>query len=82
MASNIIKYIIIDPEILGGTPVISGTRIPVERVKELVKQGYTVDTLKKEYPQVSSKKIQNIISLLMERGLDDYKKTYKAQVAL
>lgn len=81
MISNLTKYIIIDPEILGGTPVISGTRIPVERVQALVRQGYTPTTLKREYPQVGLKKIQAIISSLMEIGLDDFKKTYKVQAA-
>ncbi len=81
MSTKLTKNIIIDPEILGGTPVIAGTRIPIERVKELVRQGYTPDTLKKEYPQVGIKKIQDIISSLMEIGLDDFKKTYKTQAA-
>jgi uncharacterized protein (DUF433 family) len=82
MNSKLTKNIVIDPDILGGTPVIAGTRIPVERVKELVRQGYTPDSLKKEYPQVSMKKIQEIIASLMEIGLDDFKKAYKAQPAL
>lgn len=79
MSTKLTKNIVIDPEILGGTPVIAGTRIPIERIKELIKQGYTPETLKKEYPQVGIKKIQNIISSLMEIGLDDFKKTYKTQ---
>lgn len=82
MSSTLSKYITIDPEILGGTPVISGTRIPIERVQALIKQGYTPDSLKKEYPQVSIKKIQTIISSLMEIGLYDFKKTYKTQVVV
>ncbi len=81
MITKLSKTIIIDPEILGGTPVIAGTRIPIERIKELVKQGYTTESLKEEYPQVSIKKIQSVISLLMEIGLDDFKKTYKTQAA-
>ncbi len=81
MRSKLSKNIVIDPEILGGTPVIAGTRIPIERVKELVKQGYTTETLKKEYPQVAIRKFQDVISTLMEIGLDDFKKTYKAQAA-
>ena len=66
--------IIIDPEILGGAPVVAGTRIPVERIKELVKQGYTTEDLKSEYPQVAPKKIQLLISLLMEEGLNAFTK--------
>lgn len=75
MSSKLKKYITIDPGILNGTPVISGTRIPIERVQNLVRQGYTPQTLKEEYPQVGFRKIQAIIAALMEVGLDDFKKT-------
>ena len=71
------KYVNIDPEILGGTPVISGTRIPIERIYHLVRQGYTTQTLKSEYPHVDSKKIQYVISYLMEAGLDAFTKAHK-----
>ncbi len=69
------KYISRDPQILGGTPVIAGTRIPVERVYHLIRHGYTTETLKKEYPHVAPKKIQHIISYLMQAGLDAFEKT-------
>lgn len=81
MSTKLKKYIVIDSEILGGTPVIAGTRIPVERIKELVLQGYTSKTLKEEYPHVGVKKIQYIISSLMEVGLDAFQKTHKVQAA-
>ncbi|MDO8619212.1 MAG: DUF433 domain-containing protein [Candidatus Daviesbacteria bacterium] len=71
------KYISIDKEILGGTPVISGTRIPIERIYELIKQGSTVENLQKDYSWVDKKKIQFVIAYLMEAGLDEYKKTKK-----
>jgi len=63
------KYITIDEDILGGSPVITGTRIPIERLRELVKQGYTTQDLREEYPQVAVKKIQFLIAYLMEAGL-------------
>lgn len=75
------KYISIDPHILGGTPVISGTRIPVERVYQLVKQGYSTQTLEDAYPHVNPQKIQNIIAHLMQAGLDDYTNAYKIQAS-
>ena len=74
--------IVIDPNILGGTSVVAGTRIPIERIQQLVKQGCTTSDLKKEYPKISPKKIQLIISLLMEVGLDAFtKKSSQIQVA-
>ena len=73
------EYISIDPLVLGGTPVISGTRIPVERVFQLVKQGYSTQTLEDTYPQVNPQKIQNIIAYLMQAGLDGFKDAHKTQ---
>lgn len=66
-----------NPNILGGAPVIKGTRIPIELIQALLKQGHTIEMLQKAYPQVPSKKIQAIIAALMEIGLDDFKKTYQ-----
>lgn len=81
MTTNLKKYIVIDKEILGGTPVVAGTRIPVKRISALVRQGYNADTLKEEYPHVATKKLQYIISFLMDFGLDEFEKTKKTQLA-
>jgi uncharacterized protein (DUF433 family) len=39
-----------DPEIMGGTPVIRGTRIPVQLVAEMRRQGASVDEIVEGYP--------------------------------
>lgn len=39
-----------NPKILGGQPVIKGTRIPVARIAALYIQGYKVKDFKKDYP--------------------------------
>ena len=50
------------PNVLGGMPVIKGTRIPVARVVALHIQGYKIKDLKKEYPylKLSKKELQEI----------------------
>lgn len=68
------KFITIDDDILGGTPVIAGTRIPIVRLSELVKQGYSANDLTEAYPHVAAKKIQFLIAYLMEAGLDAFEK--------
>lgn len=55
------KNITCDANILGGTPVISGTRIPISRVIYLLKVGYTVDAIQEEYPQVSLEKLNDVL---------------------
>lgn len=69
MTQTLKKYITIDEDVLGGAPVIAGTRIPIERLSELVKQGYTAHDLTEAYPHVAAKKIQYLIAFLMEAGL-------------
>jgi uncharacterized protein (DUF433 family) len=41
-----------NPKILGGQPVISGTRIPVARVVALYIQGYKLSDIKRELPDL------------------------------
>lgn len=55
------QYIISDPEILGGKPVIAGTRIPVDQILHLLKEGFTVEAIHEEYPQVDIKTIAGTV---------------------
>ncbi len=42
-----------DPEILGGTPVFIGTRVPVECLLDLIEGGETIDDFLESFPSVS-----------------------------
>lgn len=46
MSNMIIK----DPDILGGKPIIKGTRMSVESILELLASGMEVDEILKDYP--------------------------------
>lgn len=41
-----------NPKILGGQPVIKGTRVPVARVMALIALNYSLKELKKEIPHL------------------------------
>lgn len=45
--------ITVDPEILGGTPVFSGTRVPVRTLFDYVEDNYTLDQFLESFPAVS-----------------------------
>ena len=50
-----------NPEILGGKPVIKGTRIPVELVLELIQAGYSVGEILKHYPHLSRDTLIDVV---------------------
>ena len=46
------NQIITDPKILGGKPVIKGTRISVSLILDLLASGMTPEEITKEYPHL------------------------------
>jgi len=63
------KYVIRSTEIMGGAPVIAGTRIPAERLLVLVRHGYTEDHLRREFPKLGVRKLRGALTELLESGL-------------
>lgn len=61
------KYIVSDPKILGGKPVISGTRIPISRILFLLKDGYTPEAIHSEYPHLNTITINKAIDELGQK---------------
>jgi uncharacterized protein (DUF433 family) len=50
--------IVSDPEIMRGTPVYRGTRIPVELVAEMLRQGADAEEIRVGYPALDRDKIE------------------------
>ena len=46
-----------DPEILGGTPVFVGTRVPVDALIDFLEGGETIEDFLENYPGVSREQI-------------------------
>src|SRR5438309_4720333 len=51
------RLVTVNPEIMGGTPVFQGTRIPVHRIAFLLRQGDTPEGLRQAYPRLSDEMI-------------------------
>lgn len=60
------KVIQSDPEILGGTPVFSGTRVPVQNLIEYLEAGETLDTFLDAFPSVSREQAIAVLELARE----------------
>lgn len=50
-------HVRVDPEVLGGSPYIDGSRVPVRRLWAWHQGGVTVETLLRRYPQLSPAKV-------------------------
>lgn len=62
------NYVSSNPNILNGMPIVAGTRIPISRILYLLSQGYTVNKIKEEYPQLSVRKISEIIATIAQQA--------------
>ena len=51
------KVIHSDPEILGGTPVFVGTRVPLRNLIDYLEHGYSLDEFLDEFPSVSREQV-------------------------
>lgn len=57
----------VDPEILGGTPVFRGTRVPVKNLLDYLAAGDTLDQFLDDFPTV--KREQAVAALELARDL-------------
>ena len=51
--SNTTQVIHSDPEILGGTPVFAGTRVPVQNLIDYLSAGDTLEDFLRSFPTVT-----------------------------
>jgi uncharacterized protein (DUF433 family) len=66
------QRIIVDPAVLGGKPVVKGTRISVSLILNLVAHGYTIDRVVQAYPNLSEEDVKAAI-LYAEARVDGEK---------
>ena len=55
-----------DPDILGGTPVFIGTRVPVKTLLDYLEAGESLDTFLDHFPSVSREKAIAALELAKE----------------
>lgn len=62
-----------DPEILGGTPVFVGTRVPVKTLYDYLEAGDTLDEFLNDFPSVTRE--QAIAALELAREMTEARAT-------
>jgi uncharacterized protein (DUF433 family) len=55
-----------DPEIMGGTPVFVGTRVPVQTLLDYLEAGDPLDEFLADFPSVSREQVVAVLELAKE----------------
>ncbi len=58
---SVSSLITVDPEILGGTPVFTGTRVPVKTLFDYLEDNYSLDEFLECFPSVSCQMAQRVL---------------------
>lgn len=59
-----------DPEILGGTPVFTGTRVPVQNLVGYLEGGESIDEFLTGFPSVKREQVISFIEAAAEKLLE------------
>ncbi len=58
---ELLERIVVNPKIMGGKPIVRGTRITVEQVLKMLAQGLSVDEILKDYPHLSKDDVAAVL---------------------
>ena len=64
-------YIATDPEILGGTPVFAGTRVPVQNLIDYLEDGESIGEFLEGFPTVKREQVIAFLELIRIPALVD-----------
>ncbi len=56
----------VDPEIMSGTPVFAGTRVPIKALFDYLESGKTLDIFFEDFPSVKHSQAVNLLNLAQQ----------------
>jgi uncharacterized protein (DUF433 family) len=69
---NVKDLIEVDPEKMSGTPVFTGTRVPIDHLFDYLKAGDSLDVFLSDFPTVKREHALGVIELMRERLLTEH----------
>jgi len=73
-SNTLMDRIIRDPKVMGGKPVVKGTRVTMETILRRLASGLSVEDLLKEYPQLTEEDVRAALEyaarMLEEEGIE------------
>jgi len=69
---NVKEFIEVDPEKMSGTPVFTGTRVPIDHLFDYLKAGDSLDVFLADFPTVKREQALGVLDFLRERLLTEH----------
>ena len=66
-----LQYIVRDPQICGGDPVIRGTRVTIRTILASLAEGATIDQILKDFPTLTEKDVRAVIAFAAASAEED-----------
>ncbi len=61
------SVISISPDVMGGTPVFAGTRVPIQTLLDYLKGGETIDDFLEGFPTVTRDQVLAVLDELQQQ---------------
>jgi len=65
------QYILRDPKICGGEPVIKGTRVTIRTILASLAEGATTEQILKDFPTLTEKDVRAVIAFAAASAEED-----------
>jgi uncharacterized protein (DUF433 family) len=59
-------HVRVDPNVLGGSPYVAGSRVPVRRLFAFYRSGTSVDRILRRYPQLGAAKVFDALAFALD----------------
>ncbi len=63
MTYSTLNLVVKSPDILSGTPVFAGTRVPIKNLLDYVRAGASVAEFLDDFPSVSREQVDSVLAL-------------------
>jgi len=61
-----------NPNVLGGTPVFTGTRVPVVSLFDYLKRGRSIDYFLEQFPTVRREQVEQLLDEAESKALEQH----------
>jgi len=68
---NYLKYIVRDPKICGGAPVVRGTRVTLRTLLASLAEGATPEEIRRDFPTVTEEALRAVIAFAAASAEED-----------